>query len=535
MSKKRIGTGVILLLIGSIFLSVCYLKNGYASIEGTALNENIKQVTSAYGIRQVIASLLLFLYGYLCVHPFCDKLGPAWNIVLAMPVGNALWGGLSTIVLCLNIPYNRFSMLALLLFILLLFIVIYRKSYLNIDIISLTEAAGVVLALTILATVGYFAIYNSSDSYYFVMQYGELIAARGKLSSDIAGTYMTWTGITPALMSSYAKIWGFENIYAIHYLLLSSMYGCILLSVLHYALKRYTKKQSVLLAVFTILTIMIIPAVAYMSMWIIANTYFMMYIVFVVLIPLVHREQMEGKLLALISLFNVWLTLSRPEGALVMCFFVIGISSLRLSRKSVFVLYFPQCVAQFLYFGKLLYEYLIGAEQAANAMLTKETIAILLLSLFLTALYLVIYNTKLVVFIRTHMTVLVLSALLVAILLLGVLDIEKFVTNITVTAQNFTGWWWKYVPITVLIIEVLKICFKCRNRYFDLMVLGFVLCTFAVCMGRPHPLRLGYGDSFNRMCMSIVPLYVASTVCTFLMKVEEENVDGWSTEEYDKR
>ena len=171
---------------------------------------------------------------------------------------------------------------------------------------------------------------------------------------------------------------------------------------------------------------------------------------------------------------------------------------------------------QLLFFGKVLYEYAIGARQAENKMLTPQTAAIILAALGLTGIYILLYDVKWVCFIRKHLTIFALSALLVSCFVLGLLDMDKFSNNFNAFIGNLKDWYWGYVPVFILVLELLKTCYRCRNRYYDLIVWGFLLCNFAVCMGRPHGLRLGIGDSYNRICMSILPLYVVSTVLTFV-------------------
>ena len=69
----------------------------------------------------------------------------------------------------------------------------------------------------------------SSDSYYYVMQYGEVVAKVGSLNFDTAGATMTWTGVSSALISSLAYFCGFETITVIHNLLVISMLICFYL------------------------------------------------------------------------------------------------------------------------------------------------------------------------------------------------------------------------------------------------------------------------------------------------------------------
>ena len=68
----------------------------------------------------------------------------------------------------------------------------------------------------------------SSDSYYYVMQYGEVVAKVGSLNFDTAGATMTWTGVSSALISSLAYFCGFETITVIHNLLIISIFICFI-------------------------------------------------------------------------------------------------------------------------------------------------------------------------------------------------------------------------------------------------------------------------------------------------------------------
>ena len=275
------------------------------------------------------------------------------------------------------------------------------------------------------------------------------------------------------------------------------------------------------------MTLGVIPGVSYLNMWIIANTYFMVYIVLLMMLPAAAGGKVDNRLLCLMSLMVVWLALSRPETALVMSFLVICISLSGVTKKQMTALHGPMCMFQLLFFGKILYDYAIGGRQANDKMLTPETAVIILVALGLTEIYILLYDVKWVCFIRKHLAAFALSALLVSCLGLGLMDRGKFSNNLNAVAGNVKDWYWGYVPAVILVLELLKTCFRCRNHYYDLIVWGFILCNFAVCMGRPHGLRLGIGDSYNRICMSILPLYVVSTVLTFVAyfgKEREKNV-----------
>lgn len=515
-TDKKYLAGSLAFLVLAVIAVFLYMRAGHGMAEATALEKVIREMTASYRLRQIAATVILYGVGYLAAYPFCSGIGTDWAGVLAMPVGNALWGVASALLLFLNIPYNRWTMCAVGGLLLGALFFRFRESYRGMDWIGWAAWHTAALAVTIMAASGVFARFLSSDSYYFVMQYGELIAKEGRLSSDIVGTYMTWTGLTPALTSSFAAMWGFENIYAIHYLLVFGMYGFLMKLGYRGASAYWGRKGSFLIGLAAVLTVGIIPGVAYLSFWIINNTYFMVYIVIMGMLPVLEGRKPGGRTVCLMGLIGAWLTLCRTETALVMCFFLVCASVLELPRRQMAALYGPVCAAQLLFFGKLGYEYAIGARQAGEKMLTLRTGAVLVLALALTGAYIGLYRLGWVGFLRRHLRAFVLWGLLLSCLGLGLLDMDKFQNNLDVCLHHFSDWYWKYVPLTILVLEVLKTCYRCRDSYYDLIVWGFLLCNFAVCMGRPHGLRLGIGDSYNRICLSIMPLYVASTVLTFV-------------------
>lgn len=522
-NSSKIGILIsILILACSIAVTFLHVQSGYNTTESSILSDTIKQITYFNRFHQIIATMVMWVVGFLVTYPLCADMNIIWCYLLAMPVGNAVWGISSALILFVNIPYNRFTMVVVFVFIMAGLMYKFKDEYKKLKLGTLIEALIVVLAITIMASSGVFAIYTSSDSYYFVMQYGELIARWRQLSSDIVGAFMTWTGIMPALTSSFAAMWGFENIYAIHYLLVFSMYGFIMATVYKNALKYYGKIISFSIMILALITVGVIPGVSYLTTWVISNTYLMVYIVLLMLLPVIERDNLNPRKLVLMSLFIIWITLCRSETAVTMCFCIICISSLKLEKMQVLFLYVPMCIYQLLFLANIVYQSVSGARQASSKLLTPETVAVILLALVLTGGYIGLYNLKFISFIREHMMAFVLAVLCIACLVLGVLDSEKIINNINVFSQNLKSWYWKYVPVTILILEILKSCYKCRNRYYDLIVWGFILCNFVICMGRSQYLRYGIGDSYNRICMSILPLYVVSTILTFVEYLGEE-------------
>lgn len=512
---KILAIPLIFFLFAAVY-TIVFVKKQYDITEATVLNCVIQKLTAGYRVKQIIATMVMFQIGVIISVPLCKQLGDKYALILAMPVGNAVWGLLSALITFLNIPYTSLTMASIIIAINSALIYVFRKEYKASIGISFAIALIIVLAITLMASSGVFPIFMSSDSYYYIMQYGQLIEENAGLSSDIVGNFMTWTGISGAYISSYAAMWGFENIYAIHYLLVFSMYGFIIIVIYDKSRQFCQKSIAIVLSILSLLSVITIIGVSFLSMWVISNTYFMIYLVYLLMIPEIIKERIDMRTICIMSIFAAWLTLCRIEAAPAICFFIICMSYLKIPRKQICVLYFSSFLFEGVYLLKVLLDNLSGAKQASMQDLTLGTAGIILLAYIVTGIYLSIFNWKIIAFIRKHMTVFGYVVLLLINLILGLRDLERFQNNIIVSCNNMFDWYWMYVPFIVLVLEIVKTCMKCRNQYFDLVVGGFILFNFAICMGRTHFLRIGIGDSYNRICMSIIPLYIVSSIYTLV-------------------
>lgn len=516
--KNKLISGIygFLFLALSIVLTVLFMKARYSESEQTLIVKAIYEITKGYRMYQILASLGMYLVGFAVAYPLCVKQGAYLPFLSAMPVGNALWGIISSFMLFLNVPYNRITVLAVVAVILLFLFRRYKEIYKNVDVIKTINMMMLVLAFIIMASSGMLPKNYSFDSFYYVMQYGELIARTGRLSSDIVGTYMTWVGITPALTSAYAAMFGFETIYAIHHLLVFSMYGFAAYCVYQGTVRFFTKGIAVICAFFTLYSILFTPIVNELAVWIISNTYFMVYLVFFIMLPVIARDKMDMGIALLMSLYAMWMTLCRIEAAPYMCFLIVCITCLDIPEKQSRRMFLAVFIVEALYLLKILTEYLSGAKQAYEQELTMNTAAVILIVFFLTGIYFMLYHFRFIKFIRKYMSIFGIAGLLIGCVVLGLFDWERFVNNVTVALTNVISNWYWPLPVAILACEILKTCFKCRNKYFDLIIWGSVLFYFALCMGRLNNLRLGAGDSYHRICISIVPSYIVSTIYTFI-------------------
>ncbi len=59
-----------------------------------------------------------------------------------------------------------------------------------------------------------------------------------------------------------------------------------------------------------------------------------------------------------------------------------------------------------------------------------------------------------------------------------------------------------------------------------------MLINLILCLGRKQPLRNGYGDSFNRIMMSAIPVVLFALICSVLEIVALRIKENKEQEEY---
>lgn len=467
----------------------------------------VNSATSLYQIKRVAAGIVIFLYGYVFLCFALPKLDFCWIIGLAAPVALALWSCLSVLVLMFRIPYNRMVMLAVMLFLILVmyFTAHDKKRYFcHKDELYIF---CIIFGAIILFSTGLFPIIMTGDSYNYVMKYGMVIANENALNFSSVGALMSWTGIASALFSSLSAFWGTENIHIFHYELVASM---LWVMYLYYESER--KKiglNSRVWSVVYVVFLMVCPPFVYLSAYLISNTYFMVYIVLTsILIANLHEMDDKDGLVHIISLLLTWLCLSRIEAFPLICFLLLCYSYRDIPRNHFEILALPMLIVEigFVIYVKIQRSLYSGT--AVKDQYTMLVLAVYAICVMGILVYLWLYDVKGMVCLRKRFPSFVLACLLLILVILGFANYARFAIDLSVTAQNLMGEVWGYTPLIFTIIYIGIVAAKRGTGYWDMILWGYILFNFCLCLGRINDLRLGVGDSYNRMLLSIVPIAV---------------------------
>lgn len=521
---------IIFLLISIVIYSYITLIT-QRNINGNELFTLVNDITSGYKLRQILVAVLMFIIGYILAQCIFEKQSDIVKAIWAMPISVVAWSMCSVVILFIRLPYIRSLMLGVVL--ILIFVVTYlRRDYIKkINLASMCRYIIWCVGLSIFFSTGIIPTIMSSDSYYYVMQYGEVIAKTGSLSFDTAGATMTWTGISSALISALACFGGFETITVIHNLLITSLLCCFCLTMMK-QLENFglDKKFATFWAIIFTIMLMIIPAFELLAFWVISNTYCMVYIFFLMigLKIYISQECENSGLLMLLSMIVSWLALSRAEMSVCMACMVCLISVLPVQKRDMLILAVPMTILQLLYLIELDYQQHISERTVYDSMLTPQIQAIMLLALMGCIIYSLFIESKIFKQIRNRMSVILFVG--IPLLYVGIyfMNNEKFIESIKSIGFNFTTQYWGYAPFIILILIMVVIWNK-KNNYWMVFSAGYILINLALCLGRKQPLRDGYGDSCNRIMMSAIPIIFFALICSVSevvlshFKVEKEH------------
>ncbi len=527
---KKWMTSIIFFTFSILLTVILYMITEHNSI-GVPLDTLSIELTRGYQVRQIITTVTVYLMGFILTAGICINLKFYWIYFLAYPVGIATWCTTSLIVVMLGIPYRLGTML--LIFIPILAVMVLKIYKYN-EMRSLSNVLHSLLYVTGIASIvssGIFTIFLSFDSAYFIIQYGQLLAEAGKINDSIS-VFLTWTGIMPALMSSLATFCGFETIFVLHYLLIISFIGIFGVAVYEALRNKMTKKKAQITASIVTGCLMIVPAFHLLAQFVIANTYFMIYMFLFIIIAYKMGEQQadnNSDYMLLLSLITIMLTMCRAEACTTVCFLIICISTLNISnRKLLLSMVFPAGIIQIVYYVKV---FLLEGN-AGSELVNPKNVAIILGVWIMTLIYVVMFRNRIMKKIGNKIPVLMLVTLFAGNIILILLELERAYINLDAEFYNVANEYWGYFPWIALLLCIIIIRYANNISYFDLVWIGYILFNFAICMGRFNDLRKGFGDSFNRMLIGVIPIFIFSVV-VHMREYGHEKIEGKTKDEAD--
>lgn len=465
--------------------------------------------------RQTAAAAVMLVLGLIALAAFRDRLSLAWVLLLAFPVGVALWVCLSMAVMILHIRYTVWTMAAVL--VAVCGLAGWRASGAGAwSARDVRRAALFVAGFLILA--GVLAWFDFSmlmwDSWRYVI-FGKRLAYFGKLSR--AAYYPREYGVLTALTQSICPFVRLELFGIAQPLLWVCAVGFAGwdLNQRWRAADRASWLRAVLLAGLLACLATTYMAVA-SSVWLLSNTLAGIYLLLAMIVLQRALAGGNGLLLGVGCLFAVCFALSRIEGPitalpiLLACFLVK-----RPDRDALRCLYVPYFLAATAWYVTLWTA--VGMHGSSEFLSVPKVVLVLLANAAFLA-------TMIAAYLRPRTDDLLRSAarfaprLLLAVAIgVGLKNADHAAANLLSLLENlFAREYWGALWLAVCVLVLLW-----RGRRFDgqpmyrYVLVVMILLTFDVFLFRSSSLRVHIMDSGNRMFLHYYLLILFYLGCKF--------------------
>lgn len=511
------------ILVLSIIVTILYSYIVSIKIADDSLLMMAAKLTAGDGFRQILIGVIFYVYGYIFVEQITEG-SMEYTPFLALPIGMVCWSMASLLLVVTGIPYTLLTTSGVLA-VFLLIIILWKRA--KIDIGKFVQTLCIAIGVANVASTGALLLMHTSDSAYYIMKYGEILAIDGGITDNV-GYWLTWTGITNAFWGSLVKFFGVYSMGTLHHMLvISFLLGMVVLT--YRMLDVFAATKTRMLATAGVVGMLLItPAIFLLGHWQMQNTYYMIYMCFYILLcyHLPNAKAAEKKGIHwLLGLLSIMLGMMRIESIVLMCILVICISTLKIEKKELLgSMLLPLGIAQIAYWIRV---YLVMGN-IISGMMSKQVAVIMALSWMITVLYICVFRKWVEQFFKGYMPHFILAMLLLLNVALAALKWDVFQINIAVTASNLANASWGYFPWLVLIGVMVAVQFGVHLNFFDLIWIGYILGNFAIGMGRIGSFRLGEGDSVNRILLSVVPVIFISGIMHYrTYKEQKEGKTSW--------
>lgn len=468
----------------------------------------LTSLSEGYYIRQVIVITGLFVAGAFFLKLCMKKADIIWQYLLAFPMGLVLWGISGFVLLTVGIPY-RLPFIALLLagICLLFFFFVRREEKIC---FSLTDGIAVVFVIVfaIFACSGLLRVSITNDSVYYYSVYPQALTKYGEYRKSF-DVFLTDVGQTTALIYCLPFFFGFNETFGIQHFMNFNFAGVFFMAVYETAKQYFPAKKAVVSGLAAAAFLFASTPFLITAKWVLANVYFMdfLFILFYLGGKCGRKRDEWEKYKWVLCLFTAMLSMMRMEGGMVACLLILCLSLFSYTNREIICYYLlPVSFMQISYYAMLYLK--LKVDPLYSFLDIKKALLMLALLLGLLFYFLFIRNRRFQKLLR-YPEIAVLGGLLGGNAVLLVLSTERYLINLSCFAQNIilqNGW--GYFGFIVLILMLVLPKKMGRVAYPDFFCFAYILLTIAVCWARGGNLRVGIGDSGNRVMMQIVPFVV---------------------------
>ncbi len=488
------------------------------------INRILTTISSGCFLSQVLTMVFLTALGYVFIWACCSVNDRIRRMLLSFPAGLAYYSAVvySMLVVKIRISKPRLIFVALFAFITVAaavgffkkkrgraFLPSFKDFFLK-DFLILLVLSALIAAVS---SSGLLSVILDNDSYYYYSTYPQMIIKEGDLKYEF-DVLLTDVGPIAAVINTLPFVFGFLTSFGIQHFL-NVVFILTFIYALHTELKeglKLKKGSRTALALCATVFLGSCPAYLTTAKWIMAGDYFMVY--YFLLAYLGYRQTKKGEedMSALLMLFTVMTTMLRQEGPvmtafLIVCFCMLGYSALQLS-----ILYIMPAIIAAAYYYLRIFVFL--GVRPLYAFLTRQKAVYMILMLLALLAGIFLLQCRIFEKIRKHLALFITGTAIAVNIAALAINPERYLTNLYMLLMNIrlrNGWGYFGYVFFVLLILLLVLTVRYRQyelSFFDVLMMGYLLVAVCAAWGRGDHLRLGVGDSGNRVLLTAVPLIV---------------------------
>ena len=488
------------------------------------INRLLTTVSSGYFAAQVITIIFLCVLGYVFIWAMCSRTKCAERVLLAFPAGLAFYCAVIYGMMVLRIRISLTSIVVVALVVSAGAFVAAgfyrrktkgeflpdRKSFSWKELLLLAVIGGV---LACIATSGLLTVSLDNDSFYYYSSYPQMIIREGGLKYEF-DVFLTDVGPVAAVINTLPYVFEFSNTFGIQHFI-----NCVFIIIFAYAIftelseRGIQKKTAAAISAVSSLFLATSPAYLTTAKWVMAGDWFMVF--FFLLAYFGYRDAREEEDMApVLMLFAFMVTGTRQEGPVMLCLLAVCFCILSVSGKRIVCLYmFPAALSAIFYY--LCIFVFIGV-RPLYAFLTPQKALLMAGMLLVCAIFILIIKTKPFEGLQKKLCILIPAGTVLLNIAMLAINHERYMTNLYSFFMNIrlrNGWGYFGYVFFVFIILAMIYTFVYKDReisFFDVLMIGYILAVVCASWGRGDHLRIGTGDSGNRVMLTAVPLIVFS-------------------------
>ncbi|MCR5651469.1 MAG: hypothetical protein K6F86_09845 [Lachnospiraceae bacterium] len=487
------------------------------------INRLLSTVSSGYYVSQVLTIVFLCALGYVLIWAFCAKTDRIRTVLLSFPAGLSFYCVVIYTMLVINI---RISVPGLILTALSVFISaaaglsLYRKKRSGVylpdpkafnkkDLLILTAGSTV---LACIAASGLLSVGLDNDSYYYFSTYPQMIIHNGCLKYEF-DVLLTDVGPVAAVINTLPFVFGFSNTYGIQHFL-NFTFLIIFSYILFFELKEKELSVRIRGVISGTAAVFLATCPAYLTTakWIMAGDYFMVFFFLLAYFGYRDTKDKEIDMAPVLALFAFMVTMVRQEGPVMIAFLSVCFCILEVKGRRIALLYIlPAFLAAGLYYLRI---FVFINVRPLYAFLTRQKAVLILAMLLAAGMGVLTVKTKVFEGIQKKLKLFIILGVILLNLAMLAVNSERYLTNLYMFFMNVrlrNGW--GYFGFVFFIFIVLSVLYAVIQKdkeisFFDVLMIGYILISVCAAWGRGDHLRLGTGDSGNRVMLTSVPVIV---------------------------